>query len=99
MNWNVLISNHCFTKMSSYTIVKNILKAQNEDLLNRIAAEFDLDADELKAKYLRPTFYLPDVREEPAIIQYTTILKTTRKKKKQGSDGGASVSGTTREDS
>lgn len=87
--------------MSSYTIIKNILKAQNEDLLNRIAAEFELDADELKAKYLRPTFFLPDVREEPAIIQYTTILKTTRKKKKQeeGDNGRTSVSDVAREDS
>lgn len=84
--------------MSSYTIVKNILKAQNEELLTRIAEEFDLDVEDLKAKYLRPTFYLPDVRDEPAAIHYTTVLKTRRKNKKQD-DGGTSVLGAAQKNS
>lgn len=46
------------TKMSQ-SVIKTILRAQNEDLLSRIAERFKLDKDELISKYLRPSFFLP----------------------------------------
>lgn len=80
--------------MAAYELLKNILKAQNEWLLHEIAAAYELDETELKAKYLRPTFYLPDVSEVPAVVTYKE-LKTSRKKKTNV--GGSGVSPTDHE--
>lgn len=82
--------------MAAYDMLKNILKAHNARVLEEIAATYELDESELKAKYLRPTFYLPDVADAPAVITYKE-LKTTRKKK--CNVGGESVSPTTEKDS
>lgn len=74
--------------MAAFTIVKAILKAQNAELLRNIAAKYELDEDELLSKYLRPTFFLPDITDAPAIISYSCKeLKTTRKKSKTDDNG------------
>ena len=57
--------------MSSYDLVKNIIKAQNADLIRRISDRFGLDHDEMRAKYLRPTFYVPDVDNTPTQVFFT----------------------------
>ena len=34
-----------------------MIKAQNENILRQLAAKYDMDLDELKTKYLTPSFY------------------------------------------
>jgi hypothetical protein len=58
-----------------YDLVKRVIKAQNEDLICRIAERFGLDKDAMLSKYARPTFYLPDVTVKPVAITYTTKTK------------------------
>jgi hypothetical protein len=50
-------------------IITNIIKLQNAHLLRQISEEFNIPEHELSSKYLRPTFYLPDIREQPAVIE------------------------------
>lgn len=45
------------------TFLRNILKAQNERLLEEIAAKFGLDPNVLKQKYLTPTFYSVEIKK------------------------------------
>lgn len=76
--------------MSAFAIVKSILKAQNEALLRQIAQKYELDEEELMSKYFRPTFFIPDMTDAPAVISYSyKELKTTRKKtiKHEGGEG------------
>lgn len=62
------------------SIVANILKAHHADLLRKIADRYDIGIDDLRAKYLRPTFYLPDVNTSAnAVVEYKE-LKTKRVK-------------------
>lgn len=68
--------------MSSQAIIKSILQQQNEELLTKIAAKFDLDKDELFSKYLRPTFYLPVKMDTGK----TVVYKETMRSKKQSQD-------------
>ncbi len=44
-------------------LIKNILKAQNEKLLEDIAKKFGLDPKILKQKYLTPTFYMVEIKK------------------------------------
>lgn len=45
------------------TFLRNILKAQNERLLEEIAAKFGLDPNVLKQRYLTPTFYNVEIKK------------------------------------
>lgn len=38
-------------------LFNSLIKAQNEALLGEIATKYDLDPDELRTKYLTPSFY------------------------------------------
>lgn len=48
--------------MDAQVLLRNILRAQNEKLLEHIACKYELDANTLKSKYLSPSFYLLDVK-------------------------------------
>jgi hypothetical protein len=56
--------------MSAHDLLKQVLKKQNEDLIARICERFSLNREDMEAKYLRPTFFLPDVKDVPADITY-----------------------------
>ncbi len=45
------------------TFLRNIIKAQNEKLLEEIASKFGLDPNVLKQKYLTPTFYNVEIKK------------------------------------
>jgi hypothetical protein len=88
--------------MSSFTIIKNILKAQNAQLLRQIAEKYGLDEEEMMSKYLRPTFFLPDMVDAPAVICYKELhgIKKTSKNTVSTTrgDGGDSLFATPSED-
>lgn len=48
--------------MDANVLVRNILKKQNAKLLETIAEKCGLNADDLKQKYLSPTFYCVDIK-------------------------------------
>ena len=48
----------------AFSVIKNVIMEQNKVLLKKLADEFQLDYDELTAKYLKPDYYLPVVSQE-----------------------------------
>lgn len=48
--------------MDAQSLVKNILKAQNAKLLEDIGKRYNFDVNELKTKYLTPTFFSVDIK-------------------------------------
>lgn len=44
-----------------FTILKNIIIAQNKMLMSRIAKEYDMDEKHLCDTYIKPEYYLPVV--------------------------------------
>ena len=47
----------------AFTMLKNIIIAQNHAFLERVADESGLDVDYLKEKYLKPDYYLPIIKK------------------------------------
>lgn len=48
---------------SAFVMLKNIIVAQNELLLKRVAEEAGIDEDYLKEKYIKPEYYLPIIKK------------------------------------
>jgi iron uptake system EfeUOB component EfeO/EfeM len=46
------------------TILRNILKKQNKDLLEKVATKYNLNIDEMLSKYHTPTFYGIEVNKD-----------------------------------
>jgi hypothetical protein len=73
--------------------MSSILKAQNEYLLERIADDYDLHHEDIRAKYLRPSFYMLDIKRENVAIEYTELKpRRATKIKAQNDDRGKDVS-------
>lgn len=68
-------------------VINSIMKAQNAHLLELISTEYGLNIDDLRAKYLRPSFYLLDVKKENVAVEYTELKarRATKQKQKDGS--------------
>lgn len=49
--------------MDAYKFVRQILKKQNDKLLEDIANKYGLDTSEMKTKYLSPSFYGIDIKK------------------------------------
>ena len=47
-----------------FNIFKNIIIAQNKELLKAIAEKHDVDYEYLLEKYLKPAYYLPVVAKK-----------------------------------
>ena len=44
--------------MMAFNMTKNLIIAQNTDLIKRISAEYGLNAEDMESSYLKPEFYL-----------------------------------------
>lgn len=86
--------------MSSHQLIKTLLRSQNEVLLKGIAEKFELDSDELFAKYLRPSFYLPvPVATNNQVVMKEQIPRLKRKTHNNArNDAGTRVSRLVEED-
>lgn len=54
----------------SQILIKSVLRQQNEDLIKKIAQKYELDADDLLSKYLRPSFFLPVENKSGITVEY-----------------------------
>lgn len=57
----------CFKKMTEgdfNTIMRNIIKEQNKELLKRIAIKYNKNYDDLERKYLTASFYSIDMNSK-----------------------------------
>lgn len=59
------------------TVLKNIIKKQNLELITNISKEFNLNEEEMKQKYWTPSFYLATVNPKSV---YNIEYKNNEKK-------------------
>lgn len=65
------------------TILKNIIKKQNLDLISSISREFNLNEEEMKEKYWTPSFYLASINTKSVYnIEFKNDDKNINSRKK-----------------